>query len=125
MELHFPQEWGAGCPPVEAQGAEGVFYRRVLHQTPSAEDFRSAFEEGTKRFSDRQKCQARGLSVFVAIEDAQRYAELYPATGNLIAQATLDNSDGKTKPTPTNGNTHTTWWPYEGIERHAKFRVLS
>lgn len=113
------------CPPVEAQAAEGVFYRRVLRHTPSSEDFRSAVEEGTKKISDRKKCQARGLSVFIAIEDAQRYAELYPATGNLIAQATFDASDGKTKPTPTNGNTHTTWWPYEGIQRNAKFKVLS
>ena len=125
MELRFPEGWGADCPPAEAGDAEGVFYRRVLCRTPSAEDFRSAVELGTRKIYDWQKCQARGLSVFRAIEDAQRYAELYPATGNLIAQATLGRRDGKTIPTPTNGNTHTTWWPYEGVERNAKFKVLS
>jgi hypothetical protein len=68
-----------------------------------------------------KECQARGLSVFREFEDARRFAELYPATGSLIAQAELDESDGKATPTPYSGNSHTTWWPHEGIERHTKF----
>jgi hypothetical protein len=120
----FPVEWGDNCPPGAAQGVKGTLYRRVRCSPPSADDFRSVAEEGKRKVSAEKECQARGLSVFRALEDARWFAELYPGTGSQIAQAELDESDGKAMPTPNNGNSHTTWWPHYGIERHTKFTTL-
>jgi len=121
----FPDDWGADCPPADATDAGGTYYRRVLHAPPTAEDFRSIVEMRSRRVSAALMCQARGLSVFTVLEDALDYAERYPDSGNLIAKAVLDGTDGRTKPTPSQGNSHTTWWPYENVARHAKFSVLS
>lgn len=66
-------------------------------------------------------CLARGLSVYTNIADAQNYVKLYPNKGTYVAQATLNNTDGHVSATPSKGNSHHTWWPFDGVDRKALF----
>ena len=120
-EPKFPDAWG-DCPPSIATVAEGIVYRRVNSNPVTAADFLSYIELGNT-VTDSMRCLAFGLSVFRSIDDAKAYAERYPDSGRFIASATLDSSDGRTLGTPRGGNSHTTWWPFEGADRHAKFMV--
>src|SRR5579871_1308833 len=115
-KLVFPKEFPPGCPPEEAVSATGVVYRIVKNAQLSPGDFLSTQEEGRK-FSARFRCQAAGLSVYRDQRDADLCRKKYPRLGERIAQGVLTNEHGKTKPTPNNGNSHTTWWPHDGVVR--------
>jgi hypothetical protein len=86
-------------------------------------DFLSLQEMG-RRVRAHQKCQAAGLSVYDDRRDAALCREKYPSLGKRIAQGILESEHGKLKPTPTDGNSHTTWWPYEGVVREKLFKVV-
>lgn len=124
-KLGFPTAWGPNCPPEDASSAdEVVIFRRVLHNPIQPSDFMSWIELGRQIAGAERVCQAQGLSAFRCLEDARAFAERYPGTGDLIARAELGNEDGKIKPTPRDGNSHVTWWPFEGIDRCRKFEVV-
>jgi hypothetical protein len=121
-ERQYPTEWGTECPPDDAVTASGVVFRRVSNNPAIADDFCSYIESGHS-VSAARLCEARGLSVFLLLQDAKAYADRYPDGGTLIAEAGLDADDGKMKSTPRFGNSHTTWWPFHNKNRHDKFRV--
>jgi hypothetical protein len=123
VAFSFPQDWAPHCPPTDATDAAGTYYRRILTAPPEAKDFRS-YVEMERKIPIAKTCEARGLSVFVLLEDAKAYAERYPDNGGIIAKANLDYTDGKIKSSPRNGNSHATWWPYDEVKRHIKFVVL-
>jgi hypothetical protein len=119
---NFPQ----GCPPAGAPFAWGTVFRIVRSNPLVAEDFKTWYEEGKQARSGRE-CDAHGLSVFREFEDASSYSDRYPYLGSLIAQAELSDQHGKIAPTPREFEgvtyTHETWWPFDGLERHALFVV--
>jgi hypothetical protein len=125
-ERTFPAVWGANCPPADANAASGTVFRRVRGNPIDPNDFLSWTELGHKVTGTERICQANGLSVFRSIEDARAYADRYPDSGQLIATANFNDEDGKIKatPRPPYGDSHTTWWPFDGVDRCHKFRVL-
>jgi hypothetical protein len=69
-------------------------------------------------------CLRCGLSVFRELEDALNQQKLLPKLGNKIAKALLEAAHGKACLTKGQQPTHTTWWPYEGVDRAALFVVV-
>ena len=124
----FPADLPQGCPPDDASYAWGTVYRIVKSNPLSADDFRTWFEEG-KAPRPGKECDSHGLSVFREVDHAVSYSERYPYLGELIAQASLSEQHGKIAPTPRVFEgvtyTHETWWPYQNLERHVLFEVVS
>jgi hypothetical protein len=56
--------------------------------------------------------------------DADLCRKKYPRLGELIAKGILADEHGKLKQTPSDGNTHATWWPFEGVAREKPFKVV-
>jgi hypothetical protein len=122
-ELEFPVDWPDGCPPDDAVDAGGVFFRIVKSCPPVAADFVSHFESG--RMPKAPVCLRCGLSVFEELRDAIHQQRLLPNLGRLIAQGTLSADHGKTKLTTGKQPTHTTWWPYRGVDRSSLFTIAA
>jgi len=122
MSLQFPNNWPAECPPQDAVDADGIVYRIVNSDPTQDKDLESHFETG--RLPKAPPCLRCGLSVFRELRDATHQRQLMPKLGQWIAQATLQVTHGKTKPTPTKIPTHTTWWAYDGVQRASLFAVV-
>ena len=119
MSVKFPNDWPEDCPPIEAEDAEGVVYRICKKDPPAESDFLSHFETG--RMKHAPPCLRAGLSVLRTIGDARHLARLFPSLGAFIAQGRLRPEHGKTAPTKGKVPSHSTWWPYDGVERHSVF----
>ena len=78
----------------------------------------------TGKLPKAEPCLRCGLSVFGGLEDALNQQELLPQLGNQIAKATLQATHGKACLTKGQQPTHTTWWPYEGVDRAEPFTVV-
>ncbi len=123
MALNFPQDWPEDCPPVTAVDAAGEVFRLVKSNPVTAEDMSSHKETG--KLLKAPACLRCGLSVFRELEDAIHQRRLIPKLGDFVATATLDAAMGKTLPTAGRQPTHTTWWPYEGIDRASLFSIVA
>lgn len=115
----------ANCPPAGAVPPNGQLrvYRATSGPPPAAQDFLSYVEMG-RRVTAPKQCQARGLSVYTELVDAENRAKLYPGSGAYIAEASLNGTDGVVQPTPNNRtpDSHHTWWPYDGVDRAVLFK---
>jgi hypothetical protein len=120
--MMFPSGWPEGCPPADAVAATGRVYRVVRTDPPVASDFLSLLEQG-RPIADRP-CESAGLSIFRAFQDAVHYAEKYPHIGEMVAEGQLEPRHGVLKLTPRRSNSHATWWPADGIARHAAFSIV-
>jgi hypothetical protein len=120
--MQFPEDWPDDCPPGDSEPADGVVFRLVKNDPPTAADFRTHHETG--RLPGAPACLRCGLSVFRVPEDASHMRRLFPRLGRLIAKGMLQAEHGVTKLTTGRQPTHTTWWPAEGIDRAAPFAVL-
>ncbi len=120
--MTFPQDWPNGCPATDVPGADGIVYRIVKVSPPTATDMLSHHESG--RLPTANPCLRCGLSVFGILEDARNQRQLMPKLGGWIARGTLTPTHGKAHRTPGQQPSHTTWWPYEGVDRAAIFSVI-
>lgn len=119
----FSENWPDGCPPKEAEDADGLYFRIGKSNPPADNDFKSHEEMGKQLGGD--ECMRRGLSVFGEIEDARHLMHIFPKIGSYVYSAQLQPKDGKIKPTPSRKHpSHITWWPYSGIERASLFRLV-
>lgn len=119
----FPDNWPQGCPPADAEPAAGRVYRLVKRNPACADDFRTHDERHKMPKAD--PCLRRGLSVFRTRHDAVHQAKLLPFLGDKIACAELCPEHGRMKLTPTTQRpSHTTWWPYPGVDRAAPFHTI-
>jgi hypothetical protein len=117
--MTFPDDWPQGCPPADAADANGEVFRIVKADPLSATDFRSYHEMGIARGDPVLRC---GLSVFRLRSDAEHVSRMFPNLGKVIARATLRPEHGKVK--QTGRPSHTTWWPYVGVDRVSLFEVV-
>lgn len=119
---NFSKSWPADCPPINAEDAQGVVYRVCREDPPTISDFQSHVELG--KMSGGDSCMRCGLSVFRDPVEARHLTELFPKLGRLVFRGELTVQQGKIKPTPARSRpSHTTWWPYEGIDRAALFKL--
>lgn len=120
--MTFPKDWPPGCPSADTPDAEGDVFRIVKGNPVTVADMLSHHETGKLPKAD--PCLRCGLSVFRLLEDALNQQKLFPKHGNKIAKALLEATHGKACLTRGQLPTHTTWWPYEGVDRAAPFVVV-
>lgn len=120
--VNFPTTWPHGCPPADAEAASGELFRVAKTHPPSAEDFKSHAELGKKSLGPQ--CLRVGLSLFRSLDDAEHLTLLFPKLGRHVLRGRLQAHHGVTKLTPSNRHpSHTTWWPYEGVNRCEPFSL--
>lgn len=117
--MKFPDNWPDDCPPADAEAANGNYFRVGKNNPPVADDFKSHAERGIAPSAN--PCMRAGLSLLRSTDDATHQTNLFPKLGKLIFCGSLSAEHGKTKLTGGKLPTHTTWWPYEGIDRVAPF----
>lgn len=106
-ETDMPDE----CPPADAFGVNGRFYRFVS-DSPSEDDF----IPHSRLYPDRSflgmECQARAISVFSSVEDCNKLRKLSPKFRNKsVAAVQLTPCDGVIMHTPSSlSNAHYSWW---------------
>src|SRR5438067_2416051 len=120
--MTFPKDWPSGCPPADTPDAAGEVFRIVKGNPVMAADMESHYETGKLPRAD--PCLRCGLSLFRELDDALNQQRLLPKLGNRIAKALLVAAHGKAGLTKGQQPTHTTWWPYEGVDRAALFVVV-
>ena len=109
-----------GCPPDAAREitTERRVFRLVRTDPPIDHDFRSQrAEKPNHPFRGITECQARGLSVFTARQDAERALRLPNLRGRLLCRVRLEAGAGCIQ--QTGRPSHHTWWPL------AEFDILA
>jgi hypothetical protein len=122
--LSFPNTFPPNCPPPDAEDASGIVYRSVNCDPPQAEDFRT-YAELNKRILDPKKvCQSHSVSVLRSEAEARHHLAVSPYV-KFLAVAELMPTHGKIKATKSRQlDSHTSWWYYQGVERHTIFKVI-
>ena len=120
--MRFPEDWPAGCPSDDTSAANLTVFRLVKNSPAIPDDFLSHHETG--RLPKADPCLRCGLSVFIIAEDAQHQRKLMPRLGKYIALGTLAAEHGKARLTPGQQPSHTTWWPFIGVDRVSLFAVI-
>ena len=114
------------CPPADAVEIvePRIVYRLVRIDPPSLDDFRSQRAENPgAAFRGVTECQARGVSVFLDIEDVDNRRERPHLSDRLICEVVLDEGAGRIlQPNPN--KSHCTWWPLADYNILAKCRVV-
>ena len=91
-------------------------FRLVRTNPPTDRDFRSQrAERPSHRFRDVSECQACGLSVFTARQDAVRASKLPSLRGRLLGRVQLEAGAGHIQQTGGRPSHHT-WWPLAGFD---------
>lgn len=120
--MTFPKNWPSDCPCANTPDASGDVFRITNGDPITAADMQSHHETGKLPKAD--PCLRCGLSVFGVLEDALNQQRLLPKLGNRIAKALLHAAHGKACLTKGQQPTHTTWWPYDGVDRASLFVVI-
>ncbi len=120
--MNFSKDWPPNCPSEDTPDAAGDVFRISKEKPVTAASMQSHYESG--RLPNADPCLRCGLSVFRALEDAINQHNLMPRLGNIVARAALLAEHGKACLTEGQQRTHTTWWPYEGVDRAAMFVVI-
>jgi hypothetical protein len=124
----FPSDWGPGCPPSDAEEANGIFFRATKNDPPTADDFLSMHELGMQpkfQLSHVRACRWRAVSLYRTLVDIKHYREAFPGLATFIAKGTLSPECGKTKHCPSQAMTsHTEWWSFSGVDRTRRFETV-
>jgi len=109
---NYPTHYPKDCPPNHAVPASGDVYRFINGTNPKDKDFKSYYELKPNQDWGNKECEARGLSVFITLEDCIAAARVVPAfRKKLLAKASLSFDSGVIAPTPSkNTNNHNTFW---------------
>ena len=118
--MRYREPLPQGCLPDAAEEISTAWrvFRLVRTNPPTDNDFRSQrAERPSHRFRGVTECQARGLSVFAAPQDAERALKLPGLRGRLLCGVQLEAGAGHMQ--QTGRPSHHTWWPL------ADFNVLA
>lgn len=130
--MTWPDFYPENCPPTEAEPASGTVYRLVQHDPPSAEDFKSVFEEDPiRRFKNKPTIENCGLSVHTDSQDSERLRERLKKRArkfknSQIAEGSLNPTLGVIQHTPSKKyKSHHTWWVPLEAKPWLVFNVMS
>ena len=127
--MKWPHFYPKNCPPPEAEPASGKVYRLVRNNPPQAEDFRTLFEENPKRFKNRADVRNCGLSVHTELQDSEQLKKAMRMVprfkNNQIAEGELNPTLGLIKHTPSEYESHHSWWVPIGAEPWLVFKIVS
>ena len=108
--MRYREPLPQGCPPDAAEEISTAWrvFRLVRTNPPTDNDFRSQrAERPSHRFRGVTECQARGLSVFAAPQDAERALKLPGLRGRLLCGVQLEAGAGHIQ--QTGRPSHHTW----------------
>jgi hypothetical protein len=122
----FPEWFPNDCPPGTAVDAHGVVNRFATKSPIDYSDFLSHHELGLAPRS--QPCRRCSLSVYRSLAVARsKLRELRNRSpdrfGPYITEGQLTSAHGKIKQEGSEPDHHE-WWAFEGIVRHALFRIV-
>lgn len=109
--MTFREPLPDGCPPPDAEviTQARVFFRLVDGNPPKDRDFMSQRTQKPLNQFSVSECQARGLSVFSEVMEAEKQLRRPSHKGKLVCQVTLDRGAGHIL--KTGRKSHFTWWP--------------
>ncbi len=123
--MEWPEHFPENCPPANSIEAGGTVHRFVRNNPPENNDFRSNRLLHPQQDFGENICQACGLSVYRDKNDLIRKLRRLPAKRKChIATGNLNPDTGKILPTPTQGDSHNTWWVPIGIRAEDYFSVI-
>jgi len=120
---HLPPD----CPPESAWPAEGQYYRFVSRPVIEPNDFLSHRERGfpLEDAKHHDECEFGGLSILKNLRDVKAMRDEVPGFAKKsVAVGILNQTLGRLKHTPYNGNSHHTWWIPEGCDPAPLFEVV-
>lgn len=136
VELEFPDDLPAACPPHDARSPGGVYYRFVKHDPPKQSDFvRPRDLPRARALAVEEMCKASALSVFTDEDDILIAQVLVKGMNSKkIAQATLEAQDGLMKKSPMRNlgpdretlTSHFSWWVAVAVQHglSGRFRTV-
>lgn len=120
--MNFPEDW-QNCPPSDAEPCSGTYFRVGRRNPPTADEFRSQAE--MNRAVGGDECLRVGLSTLRDLGEASHLIRLNSRLGGVIYKGDLNHAHGKSKLTSSKKSpSHTTWWPFSGIDRAGLFTVV-
>lgn len=132
---NWPADLPADCPPSDAQGARGVYYRFVKFSPPAATDFRRPrdLRKNQDSIPDDELCTYSALSLFADINDVRTAKNLIPGFDKKrVAQGILEPRHGVTHQSPTTPPTstmvlksHFDWWLPTELDPLPLFEVVA
>lgn len=109
QKLKWPSYYPCNCPP-DVEGRELTVYRFANKKTITEKDFKpKKVLKPEELFED--DCKACGLSVYTDKQEIQQQHKDRPhLRRKQIMEILITKGTGRVKDTPTNGNSHHTWW---------------
>lgn len=115
-DYSWPNDLPEGCPPSDATSADGVFFRFINKNTPSARDFVRPVDRPNANYPPEERCEASAISLFAGADDVTLAQRLIPGfKKKKVAQGKLSPRMGVIKNTPmdyegTRFESHHDWW---------------
>ena len=104
------------CPPGDAFQPQGLEVFRLVETVPPTEtDFQSHAVRWPERFGQRNDCIAWALSVYAALEDADKLRGLPAHSAKKVARLVLHPPSGVTKKSGQTAS-HYSWWRFDGFD---------
>lgn len=117
----FPDE----CPPDNSESATGIVFRLISGNKPKEKDFLSYRELYPSKKFKLPECRVCSLSVYKLADDIERLKRRVPATRKKkLSKGSLSSKYGKIKHTPTQGDSHHSWWRTENSQPWLRFEVI-
>lgn len=116
----------AQCPPEDAKEivSELNAFRLVSCVPPCDDDFRSQRAEKPNARFNVDECTARGVSLFLKLEDALNARRLPKLKTKVPCQVRLHAGAGRIKQFGRI-DSHQTWWPYAEYDILVRCEVVS
>jgi hypothetical protein len=106
-EREWPALFPPGCPPGDANPANGSYYYLVINNPPNSEDMKSASERGV--FLGEDECERASLSCWSDVASAKGLKSNVPRLrGTYIAKFRLEPKHGMIKQTRSPSH-HSLW----------------
>jgi len=124
MNKRFPVFFPEWCPPNDAREEAIDVFRMTKKNNFSSDDFYSHVILFPDREDFKKIDKAYGLSVYKDANDLIKQRKRVPNLRNnwkFTAKGKTLPDCGVVKETPTNKNSHITWWIYDGAEPHNNF----
>ncbi len=125
--MTWPNFFPTNCPPDDVTSAYGVtVYRLINGNSPKATDFKSYRELHPGREFKVPECQVCSISVYTSFDDINRLKKRIPSIRKKkVSKGVPVEPAGVLKHTPSNEDSHHSWWIPEGAKPWFNFEVLA
>lgn len=104
------EELPENCPPEDALEDNDSYYRLVVTNPPTEEDFNShRLRYPNKVFKDKDECEVRSISLFKTVAACESIKKFRIHKEKLVAKLDITGDSGLIK--KTGGEEHYSFWP--------------